>query len=64
MLRFLDVVVQVAEVVEPGCAFVVLNDGEFARLREPSKFARTHTQVLSRLFGPQQSPRDVIANAH
>jgi hypothetical protein len=64
MLAFLDVVVQVAEVVEPGCAFVVLNNGQFTRLRKPPKLAGTHSEVLSSLFGPQQTPRDVITNAH
>jgi len=45
MLGFLDVVVQIVNVVQPGRALVMLNNGQLTRLGEPSQLSRTHAEV-------------------
>jgi hypothetical protein len=53
MLRPLNVIVQVVYIVEPGGAFIVLDDGQFAALGEPAQFSWTHAQIPGGLSGPQ-----------
>ena len=53
MFGFFDVLIQVPKIVEPGCAFVVLNDGQFSVLSESAQLAGTHPEILCGLLRPQ-----------
>jgi hypothetical protein len=64
VLRFLDVGIQVVNVIKPRGPFVVLNDGECPILGESAELAGTHAEIHSSFFRSQQPSRDVILDAH
>ncbi len=53
MLGFFDMFIQVVQIIEPRCALVVLNDGQFSVLSESSQLAGTHPEILCGLLRPQ-----------
>jgi hypothetical protein len=59
-----DVLIQVPQIIQPRRVLVVLHDGQFSALREPSQLAGTHSQIESGFFGPQQAFRDVCLYSH
>ena len=64
MFGFLNVCVQIVEIVQPRRVIIVLDNRQLARLGESSQLARTHSEIQSRLFRSQQPSRDVTRYAH
>jgi hypothetical protein len=64
MLGFLNMSVQIVEVVQPGRVLVVLNNRQITGLGESSQLARTHAQIQSCFFRSQKPSSDVARCSH